>query len=133
MDFRAQRHKPADCRARLRPLKAWRCQASSPHTFAFFLHPAPELRRPHLSIIMGRRRSQDFNLPPRMHRKGETFYYVTSTVPRKWIKLGKDLHQARLQWAALEGEASSPDDKTFAIIAKRYEREIIPGKELVRN
>ncbi|WP_374264570.1 tyrosine-type recombinase/integrase [Zoogloea sp.] len=77
---------------------------------------------------MGRRRSQDFNLPPRMHRKGETFYYVTSTLPRKWIKLGKDLHQARLQWAELEREDPSPDDKTFAIIAKRYEREIIPGK-----
>ncbi len=79
---------------------------------------------------MGRRRSQDFNLPPRMHRKGDTFYYVTSTLPRKWIKLGKDLHQARLQWAELEREDPCPDDKTFAVIAKRYEREIIPGKAI---
>ncbi|MBP7393653.1 MAG: hypothetical protein KA945_07430 [Zoogloea sp.] len=83
-----------------------------------------------LLAIMGRRCSQDVNLPPRMHRKGETFYYVTSTVPRKWLKLGKDLHQARLRWAELERETSSPDDKTFAIIAKRYEREIIPGKAI---
>ena len=62
--------------------------------------------------------------------RAKPFYYVTSTLPRKWIKLGKDLHQARLQWAALEGEASSPDDKTFAIITKRYEQEIIPGKAI---
>lgn len=77
---------------------------------------------------MGRRRTKDLNLPPRMHRKGETFYYVTSTTPRQWIKLGKDLNQARLRWAELEGEAANPDDKTFAIIARRYEREIIPSK-----
>jgi len=65
-----------------------------------------------------------------MHRKGETFYYLTSTKPRKWIKLGKDLHQTRLQWAELEREAPSPDDQTFAVIAKRYEREKIPGKAI---
>ncbi|MBT0962051.1 tyrosine-type recombinase/integrase [Denitromonas iodatirespirans] len=79
---------------------------------------------------MGRRRTKDLNLPPRMHRKGETFYYVTTTQPRKWIKLGKDLNQARIRWAELEGEASSPDDRTFAIIARRYEREIIPAKAI---
>ncbi len=51
--------------------------------------------------------------------------------PGQWIKLGKDLHQARLQWwAELEREAPSPDDTTFAVIAKRYEREIIPGKAI---
>lgn len=65
-----------------------------------------------------------------MHRKGETFYYLTSTKPRKWIKLGKDLHQTRLQWAELEREAPSPDDQTFGVIAKRYERENIPGKAI---
>ena len=67
-------------------------------------------------------------MPPRMHRKGSGFYYVTSTTPRKWISLGKDLHHARLKWAELEGEAANPNDKTFAIIARRYEREIIPSK-----
>jgi integrase len=63
-----------------------------------------------------------------MHRKGETFYYVTSTTPRKWIKLGKDLNRARIRWAELEGEAANPDDRTFAVIAKRYEREVFPTK-----
>lgn len=77
---------------------------------------------------MGRRRSQDFNLPPCMHRKGSTFYYVTSTTPRQWIRLGTDLHQANLRWAELEGEAANPNDKTFAIVARRYEREVIPLK-----
>lgn len=79
---------------------------------------------------MGRRRTKEHGLPPRMHRKGQTFYYVTSTTPRKWIKLGTDLHRARLRWAELEGEAANPDDKTFAIIARRYEREVIPTKAI---
>lgn len=79
---------------------------------------------------MGRRRTRDLNLPPRMHRKGDTFYYVTSTTPRQWIKLGKDLNQARIRWAELEGETANPADKTFAIVARRYEREIIPTKAI---
>lgn len=42
-----------------------------------------------------------------MHLKGGTYYYVTSTTPRKWIKLGSDLAKARLKWAEMEntGEA----------------------------
>lgn len=77
---------------------------------------------------MGRRRSTDFDLPPRMHRKGDRFYYVTGTRPRKWIPLGDNLNEARRQWAKLEGEIEDPNDRTFSIIAKRYRREVVPTK-----
>lgn len=51
---------------------------------------------------MGRRRQTNLDLPPRMHLKGETYYYVTTDKPRRWIRLGKDLIDARHQWAKLE-------------------------------
>jgi len=51
---------------------------------------------------MGRRRKNNLDLPPRMHMKGEAFYYVASTKPRKWIPLGSDITVAREKWAALE-------------------------------
>jgi integrase len=37
-----------------------------------------------------------------MHLKSGTYYYVTTTKPRKWISLGKDLNEARAKWASLE-------------------------------
>jgi len=51
---------------------------------------------------MGRRRQTNTTLPPRMHEKSGTYYYVTSTIPRKWIKLGKDLAAAKKKWAEYE-------------------------------
>jgi len=77
---------------------------------------------------MGRRRSKNHDLPPRMQPKGGQFYYVTGTRPRKWIPLGSDLNEARRKWAVLEGQAEDPNDRTFALIAKRYRREVIPTK-----
>ena len=79
---------------------------------------------------MGRRRSSNHDLPPRMHRKGGQFYYVTGTRPRKWIPLGADLNEARRQWATLEGQADDPADRTFAVVARRYRRDVIPTKAL---
>jgi integrase len=80
---------------------------------------------------MGRRRSSNHDLPPRMHRKGGQFYYVTGTRPRKWHPLGADLNEARRQWASLEGQADDPTDRTFGVIARRYRREIMPTKALL--
>ena len=55
---------------------------------------------------MGRRRQSNLTLPPRMHFKGGCYYYVTSIIPRKWIKLHPELSKARILWAQLEnGEA----------------------------
>ena len=55
-----------------------------------------------MKSTMGRRRKNDLSLPPHMHEKSGTFYYVTSTVPRKWISLGKDQAIARKKWAEIE-------------------------------
>lgn len=52
---------------------------------------------------MGRRRSKHFDLPPRMQRKGRTYYYVCSGPSRKWIPLGSDLARAKRRWAELDG------------------------------
>ncbi|RTL58078.1 MAG: integrase [Rhodocyclaceae bacterium] len=77
---------------------------------------------------MGRRRTQRHDLPPRMHQKRGRYYYVTTGIPRKWIPLGADLHDARRKWAELEGQETDPSDKTFRIVACRYEKEIFPSK-----
>lgn len=49
---------------------------------------------------MGRKRSRDFDLPPRLYRRGARYYYVTHD--RRWIALGSDLAQARRLWADYE-------------------------------
>lgn len=65
-----------------------------------------------LGQTVGRRRSRDFGLPPRMHRKREAYYYVTNGKPRQWIPLGSDLNHARRLWADLEftGEGETVED-----------------------
>ena len=60
-----------------------------------------------MSGSMGRKRQANYSLPPRMHMKGKTYYYVTSSLPRKWIKLDSDLAKAKVLWAQLEGEQGS--------------------------
>ncbi len=53
---------------------------------------------------MGRKRTRDFDLPPRMQRrrsaKGDRYYYVTHE--RRWIPLGNDFPAAKRKWADLE-------------------------------
>lgn len=56
---------------------------------------------------MGRRRKSLLDLPPRMHLKSGTYYYVTTGTPRKWIKLSKDLDEARFAWAKIESGESN--------------------------
>lgn len=75
---------------------------------------------------MGRKRTSNHDLPPRMHRKGEAYYHVTSSMPRKWTCLGSSLPQAKLKWAELEMVGS--DDKTFETLAERYMAECMDGK-----
>jgi integrase len=77
---------------------------------------------------MGRRRTVDLHLPPHLYRKGDSYYYDAGGKPRKWIKLGQDLNEARRRWAELEGCEESPTDRTLAVIARRFEREVIPLK-----
>lgn len=67
---------------------------------------------------MGRTRKSNFGLPPRMHVKGDTFYYVTTTSPRKWIRLSKDLQEAKVKWAEIEGR--NDESGLFSALVHRY-------------
>lgn len=75
---------------------------------------------------MGRRRQNNHGLPPRMHKRGNAFYYVTSTVPRKWEHLGVDLPAALIAWAHREGQSVPVEQITLSLLGARYEREILP-------
>lgn len=75
---------------------------------------------------MGRKRTANHDLPPRMHRKGEAYYHVTSTTPRKWTCLGSSLPQAKLKWAELEMAGS--DERNFEALADRYMAECMADK-----
>ena len=77
---------------------------------------------------MGRRRTTFKDLPPGLHLKGERYYHVTSTAPRKWTPLGIDRARALLEWARIEGAEPDPNVRTFEVIAQRYEREVMPTK-----
>lgn len=64
---------------------------------------------------MGRKRQANFSLPPRMHLKSGTYYYVTNDKPRKWISLGKELGKAKVEWARLESATTSADSISVLI------------------
>lgn len=51
---------------------------------------------------MGRRRKNNFNLPPRMYLKHGAYYYVSRE--NKWIRLSDDKAIAFSKWAEIEGE-----------------------------
>lgn len=63
---------------------------------------------------MGRRRQSNLDLPPRMHLKSGTYYYVTNEKPRRWIKLSKDFSTAKRKWAEF-GTTSLEDSVAFFI------------------
>ncbi|MHB1116808.1 tyrosine-type recombinase/integrase [Sideroxydans sp.] len=77
---------------------------------------------------MGRKRTINHNLPPRMNLKGKTYYHVSTDSPRKWTKLGQDLALAKRLWAEIEGEQPDPNNCTFRGIAARYRKEVFPTK-----
>lgn len=77
---------------------------------------------------MGRKRSINHSLPPRMNLKGKTYYHVSTDAPRKWTKLGQDLSIAKRLWAEIEGEKLDPNNATFSGIADRYRKEVFPTK-----
>lgn len=79
---------------------------------------------------MGRKRTINHDLPPRMNLKGKTYYHVSTDTPRKWTKLGQDLAIAKRLWAEIEGEQPDPNNSTFKGIAARYRKEVFPTKAL---
>lgn len=77
---------------------------------------------------MGRRRQGNFDDPPRFHRKGTVWYHVSGTLPRVWTKLSDDRAEALRLWAQREGVKEDDSTKLFSVVARRYVREVLPGK-----
>lgn len=77
---------------------------------------------------MGRRRTSNFDDPPRFHRKGNVWYHVSGTLPRVWTRLADDRAEALRLWALREGVREDDSTKLFSVIAKRYVREVYPTK-----
>lgn len=63
-----------------------------------------------------------------MHKKGGTYYHVSSGTPRKWAKLDRDFAIAIRLYAEIEGTRTPEHDATFKAIATRYRREIFQTK-----
>jgi integrase len=79
---------------------------------------------------MGRRRESNFDDPPRFHKKGNVWYHVTGSLPRKWSKLSSDRAEALRMWAQLEGVREDDSTRLFSVVARRYIREIFPTKAI---
>jgi len=77
---------------------------------------------------MARRRSTNPGMPPSLHMKGDRYYHVSSTAPRKWTPLGANRARALLEWARIEGAEPDPSVRTFDVVAQRYEIEVMPTK-----
>ena len=77
---------------------------------------------------MGRRRTAQKGMPPRMHLKGGTYWHVSSDHPRKWTRLDREWAVAIRLYAEIEGTTYPENDTTFHAIASRYRREIFPRK-----
>lgn len=55
---------------------------------------------------MGRPRTKDFDLPPRLYRRGTHFYYVGAD--KRWQPVGNDLNIAKRKWAEYECLGTGP-------------------------
>lgn len=75
---------------------------------------------------MGRKRTTNKAVKvPRLHRKHNAWYYVTSTTPRQWIRLSDDYHEALHKWAMLEKE-HAVDSGTVADMIAKYRINYLP-------
>lgn len=83
---------------------------------------------------MGRKRSSNPGLPPRMRRRAKGkkhfYYYDAGGKPRREIPLGSDYLVAIQKWAELEkvGQHSVQEQTTFREVAERYVAHVLPTK-----
>lgn len=81
---------------------------------------------------MGRRRTNNFDLPPHMHIKHGAYYFVGRD--KKWIRLSDNKALALAKWAELEGETPIPENEEKPIkgsvgeLIMKYMIEIAPHK-----
>lgn len=74
-------------------------------------------------MTMGRRRTTDFDLPPRMLRRGDVYYYKSPTIRKR---LSEDWNEAYRLYQELEGPIDAARTVGQAII--HYEMAVLPGK-----
>ena len=82
---------------------------------------------------MGRRPTVNFNLPSNMAAKktssGKTYYYyVTSSLPRKWTSLGSSYIDAIVKWTSIHEGVRNTNIVTFFHVKTRYIQEVLPTK-----
>lgn len=79
---------------------------------------------------MGARRTKNRDLPPRMRKKGNCFYFdgFNAVGKRTDIKLGADYGAALAAWAQLYGAKLPAAAILFATAADRYKKECLPLK-----
>lgn len=81
---------------------------------------------------MGRRRKNNFNLPPRMYLKHGAYYYASRE--NKWLRLSDDKAIAFSKWAEIEGEtptvngSEKPVAGSMGALIDKYMIEIAPKK-----
>lgn len=67
---------------------------------------------------VGRRRTKNLDLPPRMRRVGNAYYYDLGGKPRRWEPLGSDKPKAMLRWAELQNAAAP--GRTVGVLIDRF-------------
>jgi integrase len=72
------------------------------------------------------RGSKKNGLPPRMHRKHGRYYHVSTSLPRKWTPLERDLGSSLKKWAELEAASIPSDQTTFIAISAMYRAQELP-------
>jgi integrase len=78
---------------------------------------------------LGRKRTQNFDLPPRMALKGGRYYHVSSGKPRIWTPLGTDRAKALRLWAEIEG-GQGPGLSVGELVQRYLDREERPAGTL---
>jgi len=77
--------------------------------------------------MRGRTRTVNKALPPHLHKKGSTYYYVALVLgKRRWTRLSSNYGEALAKWAELEGHHAT--GSTVGDALDRYLREIVPTK-----
>jgi len=74
---------------------------------------------------MGRKRTKNLDLPPRMFVSHGAYYHV---VQNTWTRLSTSKAEALIMWAEIEGVESTQHQATLQMAWERYRKEVVPRK-----
>jgi integrase len=79
---------------------------------------------------VGRKRTKNLHLPPRMRIRKGRYFYDTQAKPRREIPLGGDYGAALVKWAELEGKGltAATTQPTWGMAWTRYLKDVLPLK-----